>query len=236
MTVVRSLRADGVLLLVPVKSTRRGKSRLGVDGALRRRLALAMALDTVTAAAAAPRVRAVLALVEDDEDGVALAGVGSLVHRVTVAGLNESIEEGLALPAAADGPVATLPGDLPSLQSAELDAALLAAAAHPFAVVADRDGTGTTLLTASRRELLTPRYGADSLAAHVRAGAVLVDVVDGSGLRRDVDLAADLLDVSGPHTRRVLSAAVDIAAARDGAGGRIELDGRGTLDRSPAAS
>ena len=44
---------DGYLLMVPIKSTSRGKSRLGLDAALRRRLALAMAMDTVAAASAA---------------------------------------------------------------------------------------------------------------------------------------------------------------------------------------
>jgi 2-phospho-L-lactate guanylyltransferase len=174
-----------------------------------------MALDTVAAASAAARVRAVLALVEDDADGAAVAQVGALVHRVAAVGLNDSIAEGLTLPAVAEGAVATLPADLPSLRSTELDAALLAAAGHPFAVVPDRDGTGTTLLAASSRDRLFPRYGPGSLSAHVGAGAVLVDVPADSGLRRDVDLPADLAGVTGPRTRRVLMGAIRDGTVKD---------------------
>jgi 2-phospho-L-lactate guanylyltransferase len=197
---------DGFLVLVPVKATGRGKSRLGGDEALRRRLALAMAMDTTAAAAAADPVRAVLALVEDDEDGVAIARAsGALVHRVSARGLNQAIREGASLPLAGSGAIASLPADLPSLLPGELAAALEAAIRYPFAVVADRDGTGTTLLTASRPELLRPRYGVGSLAAHRAAGATLLPIPASSGLRRDVDLSEDLLDASGPHTAALLA-------------------------------
>jgi 2-phospho-L-lactate/phosphoenolpyruvate guanylyltransferase len=74
-------------------------------------------------------------------------------------------------------------------------------------VVADRQGTGTTLLAASSREFLQPRYGAGSLGRHRAAGAVLLDLPVESGLRRDVDHVADLLGVTGPRTVEVLSEA-----------------------------
>ena len=197
----------GFLVLVPVKSTARGKSRLEAEPGPRRRLAMAMALDTVAAVAGASWVRGVLLLAEDADDGATIAAVSPsvTVHQVRSRGLNESIAEGLRRPDAAIGPVAVLPADLPSLVPGELDVALASAAALPFAVVADRDGTGTTLLAAARRDLLLPHYGPASLTAHLAAGAVRLRVPQGSGLRRDVDLSADLADVTGPRTAALLA-------------------------------
>lgn len=192
---------------MPLKSSSRGKSRLEVDPVLRRRLAVAMAQDTVTATASAGRVRAVLVVAEDPADAQGLsriAGVRTLITRV--AGLNESIADGVSA-LSTNGPVAVLPGDLPSLDPAELDDALLAAGPHGFAVVADRQGTGTTLLAAATVDRLRPRYGAGSFARHVASGAVPLELPVTSGLRRDVDLPNDLAGITGAGTLAVLAGA-----------------------------
>ncbi|MEP6563320.1 MAG: 2-phospho-L-lactate guanylyltransferase, partial [Nakamurella sp.] len=123
-------------------------------------------------------------------------------------GLNESIRHGIAsLPAAVTDLIAALPADLPSLTATELDGALASAAGRRQAVVADRQGTGTTLLTASSRAELRPQYGAGSLGRHVTAGAVTLELPVESGLRRDVDRAADLAGVTGPRTAALLERA-----------------------------
>jgi 2-phospho-L-lactate guanylyltransferase len=83
--------------------------------------------------------------------------------------------------------------------------ALTLAAAHPRSVVADRAGTGTTMLAAQSSALLDPRYGADSFIAHVAGGAVPLDLPGRSGLRRDVDRVDNLRSVTGPRTRAVLT-------------------------------
>ena len=71
-------------LLVPLKSSTRGKSRIDVDPVLRRRLALAMAVDTIAAASAAPGVEVVLVVAEDVEDAGQLAGMpGVRLQRTT---------------------------------------------------------------------------------------------------------------------------------------------------------
>jgi 2-phospho-L-lactate guanylyltransferase len=189
------------VLLVPVKSTRVGKSRIQLPPDRRARLALAMALDTVTAVASAAGVDRVVVLVDDESDGTRLASVPAVtVHQASAQGLNAAIAEGLSLPAVAGHAVAVLPADLPSLRSAELDAALRAAGGVAFAVVADRQGTGTTLLAARDPALLRPHYGPGSFAAHVAAGAVPLVVPAESGLRRDVDVLDDLRGVTGPLT------------------------------------
>lgn len=192
---------------MPLKSSSRGKSRLEVDPVLRRRLAVAMARDTIAAATAARRVRTVLVVAEDAADAreqSRIDGVRTLLTGVT--GLNESIVDGLR-GLSPKGPVAVLPGDLPSLLPDELDDALRAAGRHGFAVVADRQGTGTTLLAAAAVDRLLPRYGAGSFARHVASGAVPLDLPVTSGLRRDVDLATDLADVAGAGTLAVLAGA-----------------------------
>ena len=208
--------------MLPLKATRRGKSRIDVHPALRQRLTLAMAMDTAAAVAGAAAVADVLVVVEDEADGREigrLPGVRVLLTRTR--DLNDAIADGLAAlgvdrsaararsrqatpGASGSGPAATLPTDLPSLASNELDAALAACLPHRVAVVADRQGTGTTLLAATSPALLVPRYGVGSLARHVAAGAVPIELPADSGLRRDVDLVSDLSGVSGRRTLGVL--------------------------------
>ena len=199
-----SRASAGWTVLIPVKATSRGKSRIDLPAPVRQRLALAMALDTVSAAARSARV---LAIVEDAADAAQLGAVqGVTVHRTGVTGLNESILDGLKSLAAgpgADGPVAVLPGDLPGLRSDELTEVLHRCAAHRFAVVADHQGIGTTLLAATASAALQPRYGVSSFAAHQLAGATPIDLPAGSSLRWDIDTVADLGAAVGPFTSEV---------------------------------
>jgi 2-phospho-L-lactate guanylyltransferase len=194
---------------VPLKSSSRGKSRIDVEPRFRGRLAMAMAMDTVAAVASAQLVDSVLVVIESPADGAELSEIPGVRTELTrSSGLNESIRHGLAtLPATLQGPVAALPGDLPSLTADELDRALASAAGRRQAVVADRHGTGTTLLTAARPSLLRPQYGVGSLGRHVAAGAVPLELSVESGLRRDVDRVVDLAGVTGARTIALLEAA-----------------------------
>ncbi len=201
-------------VLVPLKSSRRGKSRIVVERGLRRRLVLAMAADTVAAATEASRVGRVVILAQDPADKLAFDGLDGVVFRHTIAdGLNTAILDGLT---AVDGPgfVAVLLADLPSLHSEDLDSALGQAETHGVAVVPDRHGTGSTLLAARTVRDLRPAFGPDSLALHVADGAVPLELPSNSGLRTDVDCAEDLVHVTGPRSRAVLDEAA-CAAARD---------------------
>lgn len=190
---------------MPVKSSARAKSRIRLEPAVRRSLALMMAEDTVTAVVSAEPVGRTLLVLEDAGDGASLAGPpGVDLFMTSTDELNAAIRDGVGALGPDTGPVAVVPADLPSLTSGELADALTRAAAHPRSVVADRAGTGTTLLTARRPELLDPRYGVGSFRAHVAAGAVPLDIPRRSGLRRDVDRLDDLRSVTGPRTRAVL--------------------------------
>jgi 2-phospho-L-lactate guanylyltransferase len=191
-------------VLIPVKATDRGKSRIDLPAPLRKELALAMALDTVSAAA---RSAPVVVVVEDARDAARLAAVGNVaVHRTSVTGLNESILDGLKALAAGGlrGGVAVLPGDLPGLRADELTDALLRCRPHRFAVVADHQGVGTTLLAAADPTALQPRYGPSSFRSHVLAGATPIQLPAGSSLRWDIDTLADLQPSAGTFTSGVL--------------------------------
>lgn len=206
-------RSGGWTVVMPLKSSSRGKSRLDLPADLRRRLVLVMATDAVGAVAGAPGVARVLLVVEDAADARTIAAAVRAAaapghpapvqaHVTTATSLNEAIRDGLAH--AGDGPVAVLPCDVPSATAAEIAAALAQARHHGQAVVADAAGVGTTLLTALRPVDLRPRYGVDSWRRHVEDGAVPLDLPATSGLRRDVDLRGDLGEVTGRATRTAL--------------------------------
>ena len=193
-------------VIVPVKSSARAKSRIRLDPAMRRALALIMAEDTVSSVTSAGPVGRTLVVVEDPRDGASLARMPGVEVFVTHTDeLNAAIRDGrAALGPGATGPVAVLPADLPSLTPGELSDALALAVRHRRSVVPDRAGTGTTLLTARTPDLLHPRYGVGSFRAHVADGAVPLDIPGRSGLRRDVDRVDNLRSVTGPRTRAIL--------------------------------
>lgn len=168
---VRPPAAAHVDLVVPVKGLRAAKSRLrgaadagAGDPAAHARLALALVLDTLSAARLA-RVRTLLVVTADaaietavgqtfrpgrvasvtrttgDDDDIATPGraVVEVVAEGGLPGLNAALTHGADLLRARDpdGIVGALQSDLPALRPAELDAALAAAAAA-FAAGAER--------------------------------------------------------------------------------------------------
>ncbi|MFF1529619.1 2-phospho-L-lactate guanylyltransferase [Cellulomonas sp. NPDC058312] len=195
------------VLVVPVKDASRGKTRLAdvLEPGARAALVRAMALDTVEAVLAVPRVARVVVVTADApvaRDAAALPRVRVLPEPAAAAGdapggwasLDRAVAAGVAA-ARAEAPTAhvgVLLGDLPGLDPRELDAALAAAGAHPLAVLPDADGTGTTLLTARAGERLRPAFGGGSAAAHAALGHATIDLPDDTTLRHDVDVPADL--------------------------------------------
>jgi 2-phospho-L-lactate guanylyltransferase len=205
------------VVVVPVKAARLGKTRLAGDLRSGDRIALvrAMAADTLHAAAQAGPVDRVVVVTADNvvaSDARTLTGVGvDVVPEPVPAGLVHAVRAGVerARLLERDAGVAVLLGDLPALRTEHLEVALAAAAGHPRALVADADGTGTTLLTAGPHVDLRPRFGPGSAAAHADEGHVRLDVPAGSSLRQDVDVLADLDAVAalgaGPRTAAVLA-------------------------------
>jgi 2-phospho-L-lactate guanylyltransferase len=198
-------------LVIPVKVLAQAKSRLtGLPAADRAKLALAMAADTIGAAAAAGPVAAVVVVTDDP----AVRAEAALHQAVVLpdapaAGLNAALAFG-AGEARARWPgrgVAALAADLPALRPAELAIALTAAAAGR-AFVPDAEGTGTTLYAAPPGAAFEPLFGRNSRARHVAAGLAELDLPGLRGLRRDVDTVAELRQAAqiglGPRTRALL--------------------------------
>ncbi|HVT21172.1 MAG TPA: 2-phospho-L-lactate guanylyltransferase [Mycobacteriales bacterium] len=200
--------ADRWSLVVPVKRVENAKTRLGLDAASRASLAVAMAVDTVAAALACPRVSAVVVVTDDRRAREALEPLGvQIVPDTPDAGLNAALEHGVAR--ARNGHVGALASDLPALRPDDLAAVLALAAAHEQSVVGDLSGTGTTLLCARSAAHFTPRFGVESLAAHLAAGAADLTERAAESVRRDVDTVEALsgaVDLGvGPATRLALN-------------------------------
>ncbi|MCA1711016.1 MAG: 2-phospho-L-lactate guanylyltransferase [Actinobacteria bacterium] len=178
-------------LVVPVKRLALAKTRLQAYGdVLRQDLALAFAVDVVTAALASDAVEHVLVVTDDERARVALSGAGAVVvSDGPDAGLNPALAHGANLLPAGLG-AATVSADLPALRPDELTAALRAVPADRRAFVADAAGTGTTLLAAPVGQSLAPAYGQSSRDGHLVSGAA--ELPAGAGLRLDVDTPDDL--------------------------------------------
>ncbi|MFS0734837.1 2-phospho-L-lactate guanylyltransferase [Microbacterium sp. 1P10UB] len=200
-------------VVIPVKPAAVGKSRLAdglPDGVDRVALARAIALDTIAAAAQASRVDEVVVVTADDEVDAAASALDRVrvVRETEPRGLDAAVAAGVAAAGATGvagggatgvaGGVApgrwraALLGDLPALAPGDLAAALARGAAVERGVVADYEGTGSTLITAGPGVPWVSAFGVDSFARHRAQGFVALDVSADSTLRRDVDTAAHL--------------------------------------------
>ncbi len=194
-------------LVVPMKHPRDGKSRLrgAVEADRHAGLVLALAADTLAAVVSAGRVRRVLLVAADPAAVAELGQLGiEIVAEPAEKTLNAAFRHGEAL-LKADDPAAVvgaLQADLPALRAGDLTAALTEAAGRR-AFVADRQGTGTTLLLAAAGEPLDPRFGPGSARNHAGSGAIALHQALAS-LRSDVDTPDDLAHVRamgvGKHT------------------------------------
>ncbi|MER8187472.1 2-phospho-L-lactate guanylyltransferase [Kitasatospora sp. NPDC094015] len=211
--------APGWSLVLPVKPLELAKSRLApFAGARRPELALAFALDTVTAALACPPVARLLVVTGDALVAERVRALGALVVADEPVGrrggLNPALAHGAAraLQHAPRAPVATLSADLPALRPAELALVLAAVPAGRRAFLADTPGTGTTLLACPPGLPLGPAFGPGSRDRHAARGARELPLAGVPSVRRDVDTAADLLEALalgvGAHTAAVAATLV----------------------------
>ncbi|ACU76868.1 conserved hypothetical protein [Catenulispora acidiphila DSM 44928] len=204
-------------LVVPVKRLGLAKTRLagpGVPPALRERLALAFAADTVRAALSASRIAEAIAVTDDPQAAELLAAIGAtIIADEPDAGLNAAFLFGATAARRKFGThigIAACTADLPALRAPELDIALAQISENTRHFIADAHTIGTTMLFAPPGTDLNPRFGGPSRAAHTATGARELTTPDISSLRRDVDTAADLTAALhlgvGPHTTAVWSA------------------------------
>jgi 2-phospho-L-lactate guanylyltransferase len=178
-------------VVIPVKRTDLGKSRLAVPAAGRTALARGIALDTIAAACRAARVVVVTA---DEAIAAEAAQLGAHVVDDPGGGIDAAVAAG----APTGGFRAALLGDLPALRTEDLAAALEDATSVDRGVVADAEGTGTTLVTAAPGVPWATAFGPGSFARHLALGCVPLAVPDASTLRRDVD-TVEQLDAAVAH-------------------------------------
>ncbi len=225
-------RVSGWQVVVPVKGGGAAKSRLRTPpGADRAALARAIAIDTVTAAAAVVGARQVWVVTRSAALAPILRALEVRLIPDPGLGLDAAVLAGAqAAGRTGSDAVAALLGDLPALRPADLGEALRVAAAYPRAFVPDHAGTGTVLLTATRGEALRAAFGPGSAARHEAAGHRRLDL-DLPSLRLDVDDSESLDAASRLGLGAATSQVLDGRPARpatvqrhDARGGTVRLD------------
>lgn len=187
----------GWTVIVPVKPWRLAKSRLLLDASARERLARAFALDVIEALQASSAVDTVVVVTaeEDLRRASRRSGFELLTDRPLRSAdpLNDAVAAARhwASRRRPGAPLAALVADLPCLTGAAVTATLDSALRHPSAFVPDPDGTGTTMVAATRASSLTTAFGPGSAGHHARLGHTCLWDAD-VRVRRDVDETADL--------------------------------------------
>lgn len=185
--------------LIPVKRFALAKRRLAPQLSPTERAALAKAmLRHVLGVLAGCRGLAGILIVTSDPDAMALARAfgAHVLPDAVESGTNAAVRAGMAaLERAGKGGVIVVPGDVPGITRAEMDAVVDALASAPVVLVpATRDG-GTNLLAACPPALMAPSFGPSSFARHLetaRAAGREPRVLHLPGLGHDIDVNADL--------------------------------------------
>ena len=150
-----------------------------------------MTQDVLEAVGGLPSVTEMVLVSDDPYVSHTARAVGAVVLPDPGLGLNVAFLHGMGSGRSGDTWTAMLMADLPCLTSQALQRVLDAAARHRTAVVADRGGSGSTLLTTAPGCLARPRFGGGSFHQHVATGAAQV-AADEPRARCDVDTEADL--------------------------------------------
>jgi 2-phospho-L-lactate guanylyltransferase len=204
---------EDVGVIIAVKRLGAAKTRLApvLSAAGRENIALAMLVDTISAASAVPAVRTITIVTPDEAAADTARGLGAHVvadptpehHRDPLNNAIRTASEAVG----ATSNIVVLQGDLPALQPHELAEAIDAARHHhQRSFVGDRHGTGTAALFAFG-VAPDPLFGPDSARRHADSGALELTEA-WPGLRCDIDTAEDLsvamrLGV-GPATTRAV--------------------------------
>jgi 2-phospho-L-lactate guanylyltransferase len=190
------MRAADVWAVVVARTGPTAKSRLSpvLVPEDRQELARAM-LRSVLGSCSAPGFGGMVVVTETD-DGKALArAAGAHALEDPGGGLNAAVRHGIDFAAYTGNATAVLilPGDVPLVESSDLEAMLIAAGnTHRVAVVVpDSFGRGTNALLLRPPHLIAPRFGELSSQRHLAAARSIATVVR-------LDLPRLALDVDEP--------------------------------------
>jgi 2-phospho-L-lactate guanylyltransferase len=171
-----------------------------------------MLMDTLAAAGRVRSLGSITVITPDDAAAAAAIDLGAdVLADPTPEGhpdpLNNAIASAERAVRSSFANVVVLQGDLPALQTQELNEAIAAARQHRRSFVADRLATGTAALFAFGSPL-NPQFGSDSSARHRSSGAIELTGA-WPGLRCDVDTPNDLAAARrlgvGPATARAIA-------------------------------
>jgi 2-phospho-L-lactate/phosphoenolpyruvate guanylyltransferase len=198
------------VVAVPVKDLINAKQRLvPVLGADERRALAATMLQDVLTALTGAAVDAVWVVTRDADVEAIARPFGAIVVTEAVNRGHTAAVDAAQARARAEGVAvfATIPGDVPCVRTAEVDALLSAVSAGPaVALVPSRSGLGTNGVALAPPDALALRFGEPSFEGHVaaaRARGLTPHVLHLPGLGLDVDAADDLeaLLATGAGTR-----------------------------------
>lgn len=206
--------------VIPLRGLEGGKQRLGdaLDAEERETLLLGMLLHEIEALGAWSACEAVHVVTADERVRplVEAAGASVVLESPAGGGLNAALRLGRdAAARAGASAVLILPGDLPFLEVAALerlldaaDAAVAAGAGRAVVVAAPSDARGgTNALLLAPVDVIEPRFGPQSLEAHVRAAAeaqASVQLVADPALGFDLDTTDDLERIEPGHLARLI--------------------------------
>jgi 2-phospho-L-lactate guanylyltransferase len=187
---------SGTYALVPVKRLDRAKTRLGavLSADERRRFCLAMLNDVLNTLSDCPRISA-MGLYTSEPAACNVAEARAIETHGEVDG--EDLCDGLnriarTIERRGYDTLLVLPQDVPTLESAELNAFL---ETHTQLSIGGAPRGGTNLIALSPPTLIPFQFGPDSLALHRRAGMsadAVPRIVEMSSALRDIDLPEDL--------------------------------------------
>jgi 2-phospho-L-lactate/phosphoenolpyruvate guanylyltransferase len=190
-------RATVVIL---AKDSRSAKTRLQLPREGARQVTLHLASDTVRAALAADRVGAVLVVTGDPEIALdALDAGADVLAEPRPLGMNRAAELGRrrALALTPSSPLVTMVADLPYVRPGDIDCVVaeFCEIGQPL-FVADRIGSGTTLLIHGSDQGPGFGFGLRSAVMHGRLGYRESQAAP-AGLRTDLDSREDLARLVG---------------------------------------
>jgi 2-phospho-L-lactate guanylyltransferase len=203
--------STGIWAVIPVKELEGAKHRLSplLTPAERQALARVMIAEVLDAVAAARGLAGVLVVTLDPWATVQAARIGA---RVVTEGARDghtgSVNAGIrALLAEGHRGMITMPGDIPAVRPAEIEAVL---AAHPragagFTIAPAHDEKGSNAVLLSPPDAVPLRFGDDSYFPHLDAArrcGLEPAIVPQPGLAMDIDHPVDLaLFLALPQSR-----------------------------------
>ena len=208
--------AEDIWAVVPVKDTAAAKQRLApaLPPRMRRELALAMLEDVLSALAQARGLAGRLLVTVDPaaRDLASRCGVQCIEDGACEGHTGAVMAAARRLAAEGRGAMLTLPGDIPLVTAAEIDALVAAhrEASRPpmpsFTIAPSHDEMGSNAILLSPPDAVTLRFGDDSFRPHLAAArAVGIEpiVVNLPGIALDIDNPTDLAHFShlGSRTR-----------------------------------